>query len=858
MPSAKPFYLALTLFLFTQIVTVLWPQHHLLASTRLSTAAPWLSKRSFNPDTPDIQCDDIWSHSDHCAFVKEHCADFPAGLINYLQFYYCDLGHAHGLAITILCIWIFFLFGFVGVAASDFFCPNLSTIAKQLHLSESMTGVTFLAFGNGSPDVFSTFSAIGAGSGSLAIGELVGAASFITSVVVGSMAIIKPFKVSRAPFLRDVSFFAGCVFFTLFAVKDGRITFFESILLIVYYVSYVSFVVVGNWWHQRVKSERDLEERARNLYDDDEEDEHITEDSPLLDEERVLLSSTPSRRGSKPPNIVTQFASGPFDPYVDEEHDDGYMLPTGRSALSRNDIYDSKHTLVNSYGTHIVNTRRPCLSPRSRDYDTISLRPPGTPAYKRRPSLLSAIEFNDVVRSLTLSGSRGRVASYDPSYYGPKSPRSPRHRQNSTRSAMSYDGSRPHSPYSAGVSSYSAGASPYPAGAVTHEGFLTPRSAFDRGVITTSPLPADDDDDDLRSPSHLEQELLRQSLILPDHHDPANQHLGHIHHQPPDQAPSVVQRPLTKTQKFWDFVKALKPIYFPTLLDWNRKSAFVKFLAITSIPMVLVLTLTLPVVERCDDDEEFMDDESMDGASDPSRPKITIDYGTEKEVQYDGWSRTATTAQMVAAPIFVATVVTSAAKEGYIAIPMACAVGLVLSFLVRRFSTEEQPPPFYGALCFMGFLVAITWIFLVANEVVGILQAIGMIFDVSDAILGLTIFAMGNSLGDLVANITIAKMGFPRMAFSACFGGPLLNMLLGVGISGTYTTLKTGTYIPLEVSPTLFVSLIGVLFTLIMSIIVIPRKGYMMTRSWGWFLVSVYATCTIVNVVIEIRDQGML
>jgi sodium/potassium/calcium exchanger 6 len=148
-------------------------------------------------------------------------------------------------------------------------------------------------------------------------------------------------------------------------------------------------------------------------------------------------------------------------------------------------------------------------------------------------------------------------------------------------------------------------------------------------------------------------------LILPDHHDPANQHLGHIHHQHPDQAPSVVQRPLTKIQKFRDFVKALKPIYFPTLLDWNRKSAFVKFLAITSIPMVLVLTLTLPVVERCDDDEEFMDDESMDGASDPSRPKITIDYGTEKEILYDSWSRTATTTQMVAAPIFVATVVTS-------------------------------------------------------------------------------------------------------------------------------------------------------------------------------------------------------
>ncbi|CAG8791459.1 30900_t:CDS:2, partial [Gigaspora margarita] len=69
------------------------------------------------------------------------------------------------------------------VAASDFFCPNLSTIAFKLKLSESVAGVTFLAFGNGSPDLFSTFSAMTHESGPLAIGELIGAANFITSVV---------------------------------------------------------------------------------------------------------------------------------------------------------------------------------------------------------------------------------------------------------------------------------------------------------------------------------------------------------------------------------------------------------------------------------------------------------------------------------------------------------------------------------------------------------------------------------------------------------------------------------------------------------------------------------------------------
>ena len=74
-----------------------------------------------------------------------------------------------------------FLFGFIGISASDFFCPNLSTIAAVLGLNESTAGVTFLAFGNGSPDVFSTFAALNNGTFGLAVGELIGAATFSES-----------------------------------------------------------------------------------------------------------------------------------------------------------------------------------------------------------------------------------------------------------------------------------------------------------------------------------------------------------------------------------------------------------------------------------------------------------------------------------------------------------------------------------------------------------------------------------------------------------------------------------------------------------------------------------------------------
>lgn len=173
-------------------------------------------------------------------------------------------------AFILLLVWLVFLFSTLGISASDFFTPNLATIAQLLGLDENVAGVTFLAFGNGSPDVFSTFSAMRANSGSLAIGELLGAASFIVSCVVGSMCIIKPFQVNRGPFLRDVGFFTAAVALLLVILWDGYIRPWEAGLMVALYVTYVIIVIVGSWWESRRQKARATEAMARAEYQDDE------------------------------------------------------------------------------------------------------------------------------------------------------------------------------------------------------------------------------------------------------------------------------------------------------------------------------------------------------------------------------------------------------------------------------------------------------------------------------------------------------------------------------------------------------------------------------------------------------------
>jgi sodium/potassium/calcium exchanger 6 len=49
--------------------------------------------------------------------------------------------------------------------------------------------------------------------------------------------------------------------------------------------------------------------------------------------------------------------------------------------------------------------------------------------------------------------------------------------------------------------------------------------------------------------------------------------------------------------------------------------------------------------------------------------------------------------------------------------------------------------------------------------------------------------ALGNSMGDLYANMSIAKIGMGKTGLTACFAGPLFNLLVGLGFSLIISTM---------------------------------------------------------------------
>jgi sodium/potassium/calcium exchanger 6 len=45
-------------------------------------------------------------------------------------------------------------------------------------------------------------------------------------------------------------------------------------------------------------------------------------------------------------------------------------------------------------------------------------------------------------------------------------------------------------------------------------------------------------------------------------------------------------------------------------------------------------------------------------------------------------------------------------------------------------------------------------------------------------VLGLTVLAWGNSVGDMSTNCAMARKGLANMAMTACYAGPVFNLLV--------------------------------------------------------------------------------
>lgn len=768
-----------------------------------------------------------------------------------------------------LLAWLLILFGCGSIVAGDYFCHNLSTIASGLGLSESVAGVTFLGFGNGSPDVFSTFTAMRAGTGSLALGELLGASLFIVTIVAGSLPFIRPFQVPARSFLRDVSFLGIAVGYSLFIMMDGIIHLWEASGLILLYLIYVVVVVIESW-----QTGQEIHSSDGFVFSID-PDDAVT--SQKVGKDHVLSGQLPASQDihrTSSSQTSSEEANGELrDPAAPQDLV-GAVAHLHLSLKSTSDgskaIQCSSSRSLNCAPHQDLEVEAVPCQVGTRLSQQFAIHPPVL-----RPSFLSAIEYHEMLSALRKLPSQPDPVSY------------PRRRCSRSLGQLDFD----RVAISRSVHSSPSSPTEYP----SHS---TPNIFFNNGLTRSCPS---------NSPS---LQNTRQDIVNAEpssaHSDPScNAVLDYLTSPPKDQitneTPTTLSAPIVKqdimrSNSFDSRIPDSSPseirmkrithiifkIMFPMMEHFWDKSLLAKIVGVSSLPAVILFNLTLPVVRtdenKSNDDNESsvigeavvgeLDDEenrvgqvpriqvtSADSINSSRSPEELVEDVNLLEEQVMKFLRVI---QVIIAPAFCVMVFWPENQmERDYQIYMGCAgiIGLVSGTLFGLIGDRWRG--MYMGLAMVGFAVSIAWISTIINEVVGVLECIGKILGLSNAIVGLTIFAVGNSLTDLISNLTMGRMGFQVMAISACYGSPLLNLLLGVGLSSTYLigiSKSQGPY-RIDFPLTLIVSAIGLLFILLGTLIFVPLNGFRIDRRWGFTLILSYLVIFSINILVELRTS---
>jgi sodium/potassium/calcium exchanger 6 len=123
--------------------------------------------------------------------------------------------------------------------ANKYLSSALTTLAERLNISQNLAGVTFLAFGNGAPDIISSFVASENDQAGIdfSVGALVGSGVFITCFVVSSVVYYaKCVQVRKDMFSRDIIIYIITLILLLVFSIDGKISIYETICFFVVYL----------------------------------------------------------------------------------------------------------------------------------------------------------------------------------------------------------------------------------------------------------------------------------------------------------------------------------------------------------------------------------------------------------------------------------------------------------------------------------------------------------------------------------------------------------------------------------------------------------------------------------------------
>ena len=228
-----------------------------------------------------------------------------------------------------------------------------------------------------------------------------------------------------------------------------------------------------------------------------------------------------------------------------------------------------------------------------------------------------------------------------------------------------------------------------------------------------------------------------------------------------------------------------------------------------------------------------------------------------EEEAYNKWALALSTA-LSPLPIFWALDLFGAHVGPVPVVVLALVVSLAAGAAVAVFARPAGLPRWLQfVFIFYSFVVSMMWIYYSADEVVALLQALSTMFALSPTIMGLTVLSWGNCVGDFVADMTVSRQGYPEMGIAATYGGPLFNLLIGMGVGGTMMCLRENP-IPCPLDNMMLVGFIYLLAALVVSLVIIPLNRFTVDKRIGAVLLVGYLVFMTLSFLVEFKVLHIL
>lgn len=689
-----------------------------------------------------------------------------------------------------LIIWLILLFRMLGSTAEDFFSPSLEMFSMKMGLPPRFAGVTLLALGNGAADVSATINAIVQNPQEgyqMSLGALTGAGMFVGTVVAGIVIVIADGVKCRGALVRDLIMFLTTLILVFKYFEDGVIGSAEVQSFLWMYFGFVLVVLIADVYHRAVVLPRLRKEMLDNS----------TEGS--------------STAGAGVAGVAGSVEDGNGIVVKEDSTNDENQTTATTETGTIDDLSDAEHN------------RKVTFAPKEDVGDVELASQQQNHRNQQNASTLFATddETSDEVDESFATNPNQELGKKSKPFYkkrpkfmkkkGKKISKEVQKGVDTIMMALSNYGAEEGNPNSAqSFKGWSEGLE------VTSDSVDKPVKLHGvNGILSkaSSDIPIDDneilEEEMLSGPQASYRMLLENvdNMCTIDGSTSSGMNISWGH----------------SLAASWDELVEHFTDYVSDIYNNEANNIFDKFFLTIELPFSILRKLTVSI--PCED-------YYCRGLVALSFALAPLWFGVYCFLEKD-WN------------LFY--------SGGSPVIEILTLVSFCVGIFIAKFAPSDESQMSLTVsvpIALIGFIMAATWIDTIADLLVRLLTLLGVICRIPGSIMGLTVLAWGNSMGDLSANMTMARKGLANMAITACFAGPVFNILIGLG--GGFAKLQAYTgedETEVDLTPPISVGFIFLACNCVLVLFsgLVWNRGHI-PKEYGYIALTLYVFYVILSV----------